>query len=219
MPSTLMTNTALSVLRLNTAHFVGTIPQNIGLLTSLREFTIYNNKLIGTIPSSFVNCSQLEVVDLSQNMLTVTLPSYFNVSQSLTVLSVQMNKLSGEIPLAYVGLPNLLQFNVFGNLFSGQIPVAMAPVLDISLHGFGTLLLSSPSPPPPPPLASTVNSDASVDKFTITANVVSNSDGQIFAHNTVISAPSIPGFGSAISSTGNAIAVGSPIIGSLLFST
>ncbi|GKE44991.1 leucine-rich repeat-containing protein [Tanacetum coccineum] len=60
----------LELLWLNNDNFLqGKIPEEIGNLTKLGDFSLQNNRFSGEIPSSIANLTKLESPDLSQNSL------------------------------------------------------------------------------------------------------------------------------------------------------
>ena len=62
----------------------GTIPTDLGDLTSLTELDLYSNQLTGQIPTELGNLSNLTGLDLSGNQLTGTIPSSFTSLTGLT---------------------------------------------------------------------------------------------------------------------------------------
>ncbi|XP_047169329.1 receptor-like protein 56 isoform X1 [Vigna umbellata] len=76
----------------------GSIPYELGNLTSLRALNLSHNDLIGKIPTTFSNLVQVESLDLSFNMLSGQIPHQLNQLNSLAVFSVAHNNLSGDTP-------------------------------------------------------------------------------------------------------------------------
>lgn len=56
-------------------QFTGSIPDDIGRLTSLRELNLNRNRLVGLIPASMANMS-LQLLDLNNNMLMGPIPEF-----------------------------------------------------------------------------------------------------------------------------------------------
>lgn len=62
-------------------HFSGTIPANIGDLTSLKDLNLNSNKLVGLIPDSLASM-ELEKLDLNNNQLMGPIPKFRAVNFS-----------------------------------------------------------------------------------------------------------------------------------------
>ncbi|XP_042481180.1 receptor protein kinase TMK1-like [Macadamia integrifolia] len=67
--------TSLTLLWLHGNSFTGTIPTNIGDLSSLKELNLNDNQLVGLIPESLLSL-QLETLDLSNNHLMGPIPKF-----------------------------------------------------------------------------------------------------------------------------------------------
>ena len=102
-------------LNLANNNLVGTLPDELGNLTSLRALTLNENQLTGKIPDL---SASLVYVYLGDNLLTGAIPALSGLTR-LQLLSLEQNQLTGEIPdlsatLAYVYLSD--------NLLTGEIP-------------------------------------------------------------------------------------------------
>ena len=130
------TVTALSI-----SHFDlrGTIPSQLGTLSSLQTLNLSNNQLSGTIPSSIFNISSLQILDLSNNLLSGSFPSIsFNMT-SLQTIRLGENSLSGELPgNVFDNLPNLKFLHLSGNMFEGRIPSTISKCKELQLLNFRT---------------------------------------------------------------------------------
>ena len=60
---------SLEVLDLNFNRLIGSLPEELGRLTNLREFSCVGNRLVGGIPRSLGLCKNLQVLDLRSNGL------------------------------------------------------------------------------------------------------------------------------------------------------
>ena len=76
----------------------GTIPAEIGYLTSLTWLALAANQLSGTIPVELGNLTRLEDLFLGGNQLSGTIPAEIGYLTSLTWLALAANQLSGTIP-------------------------------------------------------------------------------------------------------------------------
>ena len=83
-------------------NLVGTIPDELGTLTSLTQLNLGGNKLSGTIPSSLNTLTNLKYVQLNDNMLEGTIPQdLWNNMTELIVVNLHgsgNSKLKGTIP-------------------------------------------------------------------------------------------------------------------------
>ena len=108
---------------LSNSYLNGTLPNEIGNLTELKELTITNNEsLTGVIPATIGNLLKLETVSLFRNNLSGTIPSELGNCTNLINFSLDNNQLSGNIPLSFEALNKLKIFYLDGNRFSGEIP-------------------------------------------------------------------------------------------------
>lgn len=76
----------------------GTIPTEIGLMTSLASFSLANSTLTGEIPDEIGNLDQLRRLWLFNNGLTGTIPEALNKLELLEVVELHGNKLKGDMP-------------------------------------------------------------------------------------------------------------------------
>ena len=102
-------------LNLANNNLVGTLPDELGNLTSLTALTLNENQLTGEIPAL---SASLVYVYLGDNLLTGAIPDLSGLTR-LQLLSLEQNQLTGEIPalsatVAYVYLSD--------NLLTGEIP-------------------------------------------------------------------------------------------------
>ncbi|XP_019452800.1 PREDICTED: receptor-like protein 2 [Lupinus angustifolius] len=86
----------------------GSIPPQIGYLSSIHTLNISNNHLTGSIPESFSNLKDVESLDISYNRLSGHIPSKLVELYSLALFSVAHNNLSGITP------ESKYQFATFG---------------------------------------------------------------------------------------------------------
>ena len=97
---------------------LGTLPTQIGLLTTLKAFTIQSygetdwgqrlkGSLGGTIPTQVGHLSELRSLNLDNNQVVGTIPTEVGLLPALTDLYLSYNLLSGTIPEEITGLTRL----------------------------------------------------------------------------------------------------------------
>ncbi len=141
IPDSIGNLTNLWRLEFNNCWFEGDIPEEIGYLASLRELTLYGNRLTGLIPETLGNLSNLEKLELSNNSLSGPIPSSIGNISGLTSLSLYLNQLSGGIPAQLGQLENLEVLNLRANNLRGQLPSMLGnwtelTFLDLSSNHF-----------------------------------------------------------------------------------
>ncbi|XP_030963299.1 putative receptor-like protein 8 [Quercus lobata] len=76
--------------------YVGEIPPELGMMSTVRAMNLPDNNLTGPIPTTFSNLKQMESLDLSYNNLIGKIP--LELTESLEVFSVAHDILSGTTP-------------------------------------------------------------------------------------------------------------------------
>lgn len=101
----------------------GTIPVDIGVLSSLDTLDLVQNSLVGSLPSSLYTISTLQVLRLSTNKLTGD-PLQPKVSRmtNLVEISLDNNEFLGGIRQGLSSLTNLIGLNLSRNRFVGNLP-------------------------------------------------------------------------------------------------
>ena len=100
----------------------GSIPGEIGDLTSLTRLTLSFNSLSGSIPGEIGDLTSLTRLTLSFNSLSGSIPGEIGDLTSLTSLWLHGNDLSGSIPGEIGDLTSLTSLWLHGNSLSGSIP-------------------------------------------------------------------------------------------------
>ncbi|KAL3682932.1 hypothetical protein R1sor_000954 [Riccia sorocarpa] len=89
----------LKELHLAGNKFTGSIPQDIGKVSSLHMILdLSRNYFIGSIPDEFGNLRLLEVLDLSHNNLSGEIPASLDTMVSLTFVDISFNNFLGVLP-------------------------------------------------------------------------------------------------------------------------
>ncbi|PHU07585.1 hypothetical protein BC332_24074 [Capsicum chinense] len=108
----------------------GTLPRELGELSTLQSLYLGVNPLHGTIPLELDYNFSRSDIELSGNTLSGTLPSsIWNICEKLVSLKIYGNYLSGSLPNP--ALPDAtcksLQYLDFGqNIFSGNFPMLIS---------------------------------------------------------------------------------------------
>ena len=136
----------LVYLVLNNCGLNGSIPQQIGTLTHLRELDLGFNNLTGELPLSLANLSQLEFLILSNNRLHGSIPPEFGKMTNLIYLYLLYNNLTGVIPSSLGNLTNLNYLRLGSNHISGFIPPEIGNLKKLSTLDMSVNLLSGKIP-------------------------------------------------------------------------
>ena len=95
----------------------GSIPDSIGLVSSLTHIQLNDNSLSGTISSSLYRLSLLAYLDISRNSMVGSIPSTFGTLSLLQYLEISSNLLTGTVPSSLCGIAGLTKFSFDGNRF------------------------------------------------------------------------------------------------------
>ena len=109
-------------LRLYNCGLNGSIPQQIGTLTHLRQLHLGSNSLTGELPLSLANLSQLEYLVLYYNRLHDSIPPEFGKMKNLIYLDLSYNNLTGVIPSSLGNLTNFWYLSLGSNHINDFIP-------------------------------------------------------------------------------------------------
>ena len=112
----------LSSLYLHSNPLGGTIPPELGRLTSLRRLWLHSTGLTGPIPLEFGEMKGLWGLNLRDNSLTGAVPSELGNLANMRKLRLHNNHLSGGIPTELGDLSNLTDLWLSGNRLRGSIP-------------------------------------------------------------------------------------------------
>lgn len=160
------TDNTIASISINENNARGSIPPDLGWLSSLVEVSFFDNFVSGSLPESLWNLTELEWIDFSENMLTGTLSSRIwdlpflahvyvsgnNLAGSVPEIGteeilplkhfwLQENNMTGKLPDSLYQLANLESFVLFGNAFDSELPrdwdvMSSLLYLDISFNRF-----------------------------------------------------------------------------------
>ncbi|XP_034920301.1 uncharacterized protein [Populus alba] len=112
----------LLALYLRNNSLYGTIPLEIGLLTSLNVLYLDKNHLTGLIPVSIGTLKHLSILHLGGNNFSGSIPSSIGNMTMLTRLVLNENNLSGSVPQEIGHLESLVELKLSSNNFIGHLP-------------------------------------------------------------------------------------------------
>ena len=134
-------------LSLRNNNLTGTIPPELGVLTSLTSLELSSNKLTGTIPPELSALANLTSLDLAFNELTGTIPPELGALTNLTSLLLLANNLTGTIPPELGTLRNLKVLTIDNNSLAGPIPPELGSLTDLETLWLGKNSLTGSIPP------------------------------------------------------------------------
>lgn len=112
-------------LKLPSNNLVGTLPPEVGLLTTLTDFVVTKNNLTGLPPweQALKSMLELELLDLRENMLEGNLTELdFKTLSRLEDLLLSFNRFGGGVPQDAMLPSSLETFNFDNNNMTGTIP-------------------------------------------------------------------------------------------------
>ncbi|CAJ2672275.1 unnamed protein product [Trifolium pratense] len=103
--------------------FVGNIPHEVLLLSSLRVLWAPRANLGGRLPlAGWTDSCSLRVLNLAENYVTGVVPESLGMCKNLTFLDLSSNNLVGYLSLHQLRVPCMTYFNVSRNNISGLLP-------------------------------------------------------------------------------------------------
>jgi Leucine-rich repeat (LRR) protein len=115
-------NGAVTHLNFHETDLIGTIPDDVGLWTSLTLFGADRNSLVGSLPSSIGFWTSLTQFDVSHNSLTGSLPSSIGLWTDLLEFFISNNKFTGTVPADVSSWQSMQRAYFFDNMFNGTMP-------------------------------------------------------------------------------------------------
>ncbi|RDX62656.1 putative leucine-rich repeat receptor-like serine/threonine-protein kinase, partial [Mucuna pruriens] len=103
-------------------RITGTIPKELGNITTLKSLVLEFNQLSGALPPELGNLPQLERLLLTSNYFTGNLPATFAKLTTLKQIRLRDNQFSGTLPNFIQSWTSLERLVMQGSGFSGPIP-------------------------------------------------------------------------------------------------
>lgn len=126
----------LTKLGLHSCRLTGTLPAEIGSLSSLKTLDAYNNRISGEVPASVGGLAALERLSLRGNRLSGALPETLGLLRELRELHLHNNRLE-RLPESVGDLHNLRELLVQDNRLGGTFPEVLgylSGLRRLSLH-------------------------------------------------------------------------------------
>ncbi|CAI9782590.1 unnamed protein product [Fraxinus pennsylvanica] len=141
IPNDIGNLTSLIKLSLFGNELTESIPASLVNLQTLQELSLVHNKISGSIPDSLCELKNLNGLLLSQNLITSAIPECIGNITTLRRLNIDTNRLTSPIPASLWLLKDLLELNLSTNTLSGSLPqeignLKMANRIDLSVNRF-----------------------------------------------------------------------------------
>ncbi len=121
IPPELGNLSSLAELALHTNQLKGNIPSELGNLSNLTELVLYTNQLEGNIPAELGKLFNLKELILNNNYLTGSIPPELGNLSNLRELHLSQNHLT-SIPAELGNLTNLEELDLLHSELTGTIP-------------------------------------------------------------------------------------------------
>jgi Flp pilus assembly protein TadG len=153
-------------IHLNFNNLRGTVPVDLGLLTSIESFRVNTNYLTGTLPWSLGQWTQLVNFSVYKNALTGSIPESTSSWVNVQSILMQENQLNGTLPSMPLGSWTKLQeFNVVRNALTGSVPSSVGQWSNIHSAQFSVNRLNGTLP-------DTIGQWTAIEEFRISSNAL-----------------------------------------------
>ncbi|WCJ41936.1 Leucine-rich repeat protein kinase family protein [Euphorbia peplus] len=131
---------------LQNLSLTGTIPPQIGHLSFLVYFSLYNNHFQGSLPIGLANLRRLRLLDLGSNLFDGIIPTWIGFLIQLQYLDLSSNNFGGGVPVSLCNLSKLHHLYVGMNNLEGQIPDAIGNLQSLKFLSLSNNKLSGAVP-------------------------------------------------------------------------
>jgi hypothetical protein len=138
---------SLTVLALNRNQLSGSVPAELGNLTYLSWLLLESNRLSGSLPPDLGSLSNLTLLHLDWNQLNGSLPAELGNLSSLTEMFLSGNQLSSSLPAELGNLANLQFLYLDNNQLSGSLPAELGNLTNLQFLYLDNNQLSGSLPP------------------------------------------------------------------------
>ncbi|KAL2501156.1 putative LRR receptor-like serine/threonine-protein kinase [Forsythia ovata] len=118
-------STSLQYLYAYNCDLLGSIPKEIGNLSSLIALSLFGNQLTGSIPTSVVDLQKLQGLFLDRNKITGSIPDTLCELRNLNGLLLFQNLITGAIPDCIGNITTLRTLNIDANRLTSSIPASL----------------------------------------------------------------------------------------------
>ncbi|CAA2965511.1 probable LRR receptor-like serine threonine-kinase At3g47570 isoform X2, partial [Olea europaea subsp. europaea] len=141
IPNEIGNLTSLVALNLAGNELTGPTPVCLVNLQKLQGLGLQSNKISGSIPDSLCKLQNLNELLLSQNLITGAIPECLGNMTTLRSLYIDTNRLTSTIPTSLLLQKDLLKLNLSSNILSGSLPqeignLKVAILIDLSFNRF-----------------------------------------------------------------------------------
>ncbi|RHN41175.1 putative protein kinase RLK-Pelle-LRR-XII-1 family [Medicago truncatula] len=124
-------NITSEYIRAESCGIGGYIPLEVGNMSNLLFFDMYDNNINGPIPRSVKGLQKLQHLSLSKNGLQGSFIEEFCEMKSLGELYLNNNKLSGVLPTCLGNMSSIIRLYIGSNSLNSKIPSSLWSVIDI----------------------------------------------------------------------------------------
>ncbi|CAB9521318.1 leucine rich repeat [Seminavis robusta] len=124
----------------------GVLPSQIGHLTDLEILSIHTNGISGSLPTELGLCRQLIDIRIHQNLLVGPLPSEMGMMSRLRYFWGLDNMFTGPLPSEIGQMQELMGMEIFANNFNGTIPTELGKLVNLGEFTADENQLSGPIP-------------------------------------------------------------------------
>ncbi|KAL2501060.1 LRR receptor-like serine/threonine-protein kinase FLS2 [Forsythia ovata] len=158
-------STSLQYLYAYNCDLWGSIPKEIGNLSSLIALSLFGNQLTGSIPTSMVDLQKLQGLDLQSNKISGSIPGTLCELRNLNTLYLSQNLITGAIPDCIGNITTLRSLYIDANRLTSSIPASLWLQNDLLKLNLSSNFLSGSLPQEIGNLKVAIRIDLSVNRF------------------------------------------------------